>query len=224
MDPQLSNQPFQQPEQPVSPPPPVPSSEIPKILLIILAFIVFAGITAGAYILGTKQNQSQPVQKQQTATVPTPTPDPTTNWHTYTNTLYNFTLKIPYAWEGGPPEVSSNSFRMYMAKRFSTNTGVAEDYTPGRANIDLTINTEPAQNTIKGTTGMTKTEQVYVAGNSATKLTGASGVAGTVNFTNIVIPHNGKTFTFSFSTQDQSIEQQAKTEFDQILSTFKFTQ
>ncbi|MDO8460817.1 MAG: hypothetical protein Q7S38_00060 [bacterium] len=105
MDPQSQNQPLQQ--SVASPlPPQAPSSGIPKILLIILAFAVLAGITAGAYVLGTK--------KEQATTVPTPTPLPsevltkegdlyrepngsaaTANWKTHTNTKYNFSFSYP---------------------------------------------------------------------------------------------------------------------------------
>jgi len=97
MDPQLPNQPLQ---QPMAPPPQPASSGIPKILLVILALFILITITAGAYVLGTK--------KEQATTAPTPTPLPsevplsgtkegdiTANWKTYKNTKYNFSFSYP---------------------------------------------------------------------------------------------------------------------------------
>ncbi len=93
MDSQLPNQPLQ---QPVASPPPVPSSGMPRVLLIIFAFVVLIVITAGAYILGTK--------KEQAATVPTPTPDlyrepngsaATANWKTYTDPQGYYSFEVP---------------------------------------------------------------------------------------------------------------------------------
>ncbi len=100
MDPVEQPQSIQQPQSVQSPPLPVPPSPstIPKILLIIFALLIVTALTAGAYIFGTKQNQSQPIQKQQTTMIPTPTLiELLKGLNIYTSNTFSF--KYPPDWK-----------------------------------------------------------------------------------------------------------------------------
>src|SRR5258708_10577734 len=79
-------------------------------LIIILGLVLVLGLIAGAYYLGkggtqqTTNTTSVPAYSSQPSTnLPssnaisqaTPTSDPTSNWKTFTNTVYFYTLKYP---------------------------------------------------------------------------------------------------------------------------------
>ncbi|MBI2028097.1 MAG: hypothetical protein HYT07_00675 [Candidatus Levybacteria bacterium] len=77
----------------------MPSNNTPSSKIIPIGLgILFVLVTIGSYILGTKQNQTVVSNKQSSVvptTIPSPTPDETTDWITYENKQYNFSLRYP---------------------------------------------------------------------------------------------------------------------------------
>lgn len=68
-----------------------------KIIPIIIVIIILILVGAGSYILGTKNSQPATENIIQTTPIPSPIPttDPTSNWKTYTNTKYGYSIKYP---------------------------------------------------------------------------------------------------------------------------------
>ena len=86
--------------QPTQAPLPNPSSHS-KTFIIVFGIVLLVVLGIGIYVLSTSKNQA--VIQQQTITSPTvtqpsPTPDPTANWKTFTETNTGFTLKYPSNW------------------------------------------------------------------------------------------------------------------------------
>lgn len=89
------------------PPNPTPMEELPKSAYPPLRFmskrliLIFLGITAIVFVAGifvAGRNLSTNENAQNTTVSPTPTPtsvDETTNWKTYTNTQYGYSIKYP---------------------------------------------------------------------------------------------------------------------------------
>jgi len=108
--PEVQSQPVQ------SPAPVVPErkSSLPLIIILLVAILlvgiggVYAGMQIGKKQVTPNQIISQPPILPTTipTSIPTqlpeitsaPTPDATTNWKTYTNTEYGFSVKIPLEW------------------------------------------------------------------------------------------------------------------------------
>lgn len=71
--------------------------------VILVCFVVFG---FGGYFLGKQSLESQNYvnDRQNQVSLPSPslTSDPTANWKTYTNTKYSFSLKYPQSWEIAP--------------------------------------------------------------------------------------------------------------------------
>ncbi len=67
----------------------------PKIMLIILAILIVAVVGSGIYLSAGTQPKPTPTPTPTIVSKPTPTPDPTTNWKKYTNPTYNFVIKYP---------------------------------------------------------------------------------------------------------------------------------
>lgn len=82
------------PPQNVNPVPPPQHKNWIKWVLIIVFVVLLASITT-YFVLTFQSQKPPPPQIVQTTPSPTPTPDPTANWKTYTNTKYGFTFKHP---------------------------------------------------------------------------------------------------------------------------------
>jgi len=71
------------------------------IMFLILGIFLFTGLVFASYLLASNK-QAQPTPTSSPLTLPTSTPDPTTNWKTYTDTKYGFSMKYPEDWEFKP--------------------------------------------------------------------------------------------------------------------------
>jgi hypothetical protein len=96
------NQPVSQPLNP----PPIPVAYVPpanpsKLPILILALLFILALTAAIYLFIQNQNlktsQTASIPQPTAIAVPTanPTVDPTAEWKTCTNSLHNFTIKYP---------------------------------------------------------------------------------------------------------------------------------
>lgn len=92
------------PQQQISPLPPQTPNNFPWFKIILLILIISLPVGIGGYILGTQKNQSvQTEQNQQispsiTTTQPSPTPDPTVNWKIYTDPKGKYSFQYPINW------------------------------------------------------------------------------------------------------------------------------
>ncbi len=76
----------------------VPSQRSSKgrlVLFGLLALFVVGAASAGAYMLGAKNNQPAQPQASPTPSQPTITPDPISEWKTYANKKYGYSFKYP---------------------------------------------------------------------------------------------------------------------------------
>jgi len=206
------------PEVPVKPP-----NKWSKIVLISVFGLV---LTTGLVFAGIQINKKQ---TSQIAIQPTPalaplttltsqpetnrSSDETANWKAFQGQSFSF--KYPDSWKLEP----SNN---YLTTSRPTTKKAGGDYTPGSGWIFFEPSKDSPQKVIDSITGVDKKEQVVINGYSVTKLTGYTGVAGSVYFVTAVFDNNGEAFTISLSTQDTDLEKSLTIEFDQILSTFRF--
>ncbi len=173
---------------------------------IILLFIIL--LVAGGIWLGI----SKVKQSQDSVYSPSPTVD-TTNWNLYINK--EFTFKYPSDWRVDPINP-----KLLIASKPTKQTA-GGDYNPGHASIGIgatMISLEKEAEFI----GASKSERMSLDGVNALRLTGTTGVAGSVNYVSIVFSKNGMSYVLSLSTQDYQLLPEFTKEFDQILSTFKF--
>lgn len=203
------------PQQPIQPQ--IENSQFsflksPKIWPFI--FLLALLIPTGIYFLGksqtNNQNTAQTIQYSPTPT-PTPTPisDPTANWKTYTNKTFGWQIKYP-------PELEAfgytNEATIYMAtskvaEKFKKN----EDFEGSSAQIEIDTNSGTMPTSFPWTNGTSKPI-------STKTYTGIFGDAQAlysliVQGAYIQNPKGGYIF----------IRNQGRSDFEQILQTFKFT-
>lgn len=177
------------------------------VFLIILSFVV-------TYLILKSQTPSQtPVISPSLLIEATPTPDLTANWKTFQNKYIIF--KYPSTWKLEPSNDYLTTFR-------STNKKAGGDYTPGAGWINFSLTNEPIEKLIKSIPGVDKKDSTVINGYQVTRLSGYSGIAGSVYFVTVFLQKNGNMASFSLSTQDTDLEKLLTSEFDQILFTFKF--
>lgn len=99
MDPQLQTPPQPPVQPPQSPPPVTPGNSnrsFWKTLAIGMSIVSFGiALAVGGYLLGINKNKSPQAPTSQITSIPTPTVDPTVNWKTYTNTAFGYQFKYP---------------------------------------------------------------------------------------------------------------------------------
>lgn len=141
----------------------------------------------------------------------------TSNWKTYTNSNPSFSFNYPSSWN--PPVINQQNTRVFtdFGNGFSVTTGFYYDQVKGRNSTVLEIiNSYKNSSTIKNV----QTENIKVDGHLATKITYYGS-------------DTKKNYTDAYIYQDQQIQEKFielnadnsvdATTFNQILSTFKFT-
>lgn len=217
------NQPIQQMSSQESP---LPKKNFPKkifwIFFIVSILIAFA---AGGFFFGAKQNVSLSQNKQKIVPTiaqisPTSLPteisakvnDPTANWKTYVNTKIGFQIRYPKNWLESEPVSDKDNTLVYVNSNESFGAGpeplkyyvyVAEE------------NSLPAVSFVKQVVG----NYTFYKTKDLPSRSGALSA--------FVEDNNKKYISISLAPYDerQPFESQDKyiTIFDQILSTFKFT-
>lgn len=214
------------PPQPVAPPVPATLSKNNNFLAILLSVFLAITLLIGGYLFLQVQGltkQLAQLQVQPTATplsteIPSPTTDPTANWKTYTNTTHGFSFKYPSDWilnsEGDGDQYNAN----LNLKKDNNVIGVI-------ANMDG----------IGGGPRNVPFEEINLWGKTYYKQYGDINFsAGTKTVDICDSPHglgvfqiNSKTFmislTYQTNTEGEKPTLSLGKEFDQILSTFKFT-
>jgi len=149
------------------------------------------------------------------AQVATPTPDPTADWKTYVNTSFNFTIKYPQSWVGVQDWADSSSLA------FHVNNGSQ------LPSVGIDINKTDWLNS-----SISSYREVIVAGVTARKRIWESGVNSHPgeqlefkknSYHYIVDLHYDINQAKKYYPSDLDVNVSAVKVFDQILSTFKFT-
>jgi hypothetical protein len=191
----------------------------------VLSMAIFILLSLGVIVFLYYQNQqlkNMLVNYQTPAASPTPTPvattDPTVNWKTYTNSIQNFTFKYDSSWtldKKGDNEKLNAQIKLTRDKttiQIYANMdgigGLGRDY----------------QGTKMVVSGITLYE--YKVANTSNK-TQTIGLTDTLNKSLGFFQQNGKTYSITLTYPD-SLDQtdegsNLQKEFNQILSTFKFT-
>lgn len=164
------------------------------ILIVVIAVFISATTT---YFIAKSKSTQLPTSKTSTTPQPTAIPDPTTNWKTYTNSKYSFSLKYP---------------QNFSEESQGKENPVALQLSDGQRSINFIIFT-PKTNIQTPTNA----EEITIDGQSAKKFVQSepnSQVEVHINYGDylyqIIMPINNET-----KTQDLIL-------FNQILSTFKF--
>jgi hypothetical protein len=195
----------------------------PKVLFSVLGLFLAGGVALAAIQISKKQTSQIAIRPTPTLTLvpivsPTALPeanppsDETAKWETFRGQSFSF--RYPGSWKLDQSNTSLTTSR-------PTSKKAGGDYTPGMGWISFVSSNNSLQEVIDSLVGVDKKEEVIVNGYPVTKLTGHTGVAGSVYFVKAVFNNNGKAFTIDLSTQDTDLEKPLTIEFDQILSTFK---
>ncbi len=190
--------------------------------------ILFVLITIVAYLLGTRQSQKV-VSNQQNTVVPTtilsPTPDGTANWKTYINNSISF--KYPPGWKFSDAKypgltsysISSPDLRIEGGLAGGILTDGATIYDP-IASKSLNVNSSPANAFNKEKNNITSTQDYSKNGIEGKiykmKYTSASTLVFLTTYENRLVG-------LALETTQDNLSKFELT-FNQILSTFKFTQ
>ncbi len=200
-----------------SAPTPPSASHKPSWMLWVLGILAVAVISSGAtyLLLGTKATQ-QPVVAPKVAVFPSSTPDSTANWKTFKSN-YGYTVKYPSTWEthiaapGAPVEdqVDSGSTRYFSPLKDAQGKHVSIDvYLASTTSLQL-------QQEVISHFGWNnkKTTNFSLGDINAQKTTGIDN-----GRQNEVVIFQKRNYIFIMGTTPVELDI-----FDQMLSTFKFT-
>lgn len=188
------------------------------LLLVTLSATVYLFLRVQSLTKQLAQIQIKPTPTPLSTEIPSPTPNPTANWKTYTNTVQKISFKYPSTWV-----LDSNGDQEQLNAQLIL--------TKDQAKIKMYFN----MNGIGGQGQTYEGQPFSLDGNSLYRFvktnsydnTQMVGISTSLTNTLGVFEVNGKTYSITLS-YPVSDAQKAKgisleEEFDQILSTFKFT-
>ncbi len=216
-----------------------------------LAIVVFVLFPILGFFLGMKYQELMNLSKRQemeenlTITrAPTPTPfaiptvDPsiTANWKTYANSQFEFTLRYPAEWKiAEAKEKDYNIIQIYPTDK-KINDIDSEGPSPFTS-IRIVVKNNP-KNLSYMDYALEEEKSIFVSGNFVSTLKHGPAVIVDGIVTGVItgqlpswgrkgvyIPHKGKIYIVNASSSDRrdEINKMIDDMFDQILSTFKFT-
>lgn len=221
----LSQQTPMVPTPPVqSPTPAIPPSPInPRvIILIVLIIIVALVLGVGVYTLNSSKKQSTSPQPSILPS-PKPTVDPTANWKTYTNSVLQFSIRYPSDWN--IEEIENKTIILIK----SPNVEYQEPVNKVVKGAEIRIQISPynysgnISSLIQKPGTVPEADITYISSilvevsEIESVKTISTGLYGKV--VQYQIPKENKIYEIGIYTSDQTIQNT----FDQILSTFKFT-
>lgn len=241
MDPQPVPIPTPQPIPPPPPPAPPPPKNSPWMILWV-GVVLLLGIAIGllinnkSLISGFTIPGLAPTPTPTTIPTPSPTPDPTANWKTYIDTTNGFSLKYPdtyFKFQGDPtlgffiatsatqggngPKFLPNKNDVWLGESTLktanySNLNTLDQYITSIAIYENPIKTSITMDGVNAYK-IVYSSQVYCAGNSCSTIYG---------YDELVLK-NGNIYVVTMSSGDKSTLDNNANLFDQILSTFKFT-
>ena len=201
-------------EPQIPPVPPTPKINNSLIFIMSILLIVTVGI-AGLFYFQIQKLSKQLTQVQVQATsTPTPTPNPTLDWKMYSNNLYAFQIKYPEKFSL-TEDTNKKDFYDYLASLTYQNTNI---------NIEAIYNIDVYQDSETRDVAVREVMDSGFKYNITSTAISGYAVAITVlettpkSHTIATIAHPNKNLFIQISTEMD------RTEFDQILSTFKFTE
>ncbi len=225
--------PQSQPTPPVSEPmlpsiPPELPKTFPKWIIIGIILLLLAATSVFAYKyyqLKQPTFNPQPTPTPQTTNInPSPTPDPTANWKTYTNDEFKFSLRHPNSWD--TKMLGSDNSKTLIIAPQDTIVKLPNEGFGGGSFLTLSVNfykqpqstpkTDESQliSQVSSITLDHKPAQRY----TTQILQDLPGFSKGDVIDTVVIENNGLYLKIDF------MKKEYKTIFDQILSTFKFTE
>jgi hypothetical protein len=214
-NPTVSNLPVQ-PEAglPITHEVPKPKS---KLMPVLLAILIIAVLSVGGYFVYKNYFAKEPVAIETPSPTPVATADPTADWETYTNQLHGITYKYPTKWIIDDKEVNNQLNGLIVMKKEEAQItmylemdgigGLGRNYEGKSFQFnELGIYKYYVDNTYNKTKGIGLTDS----------LTQSLGV----------FSYNNKPYSITLTYPASYTDTQAselENEFDQILSTFKFT-
>jgi len=188
------------------------------ILILVGVLVLIAG---GVYYLGIKKAPVQQVQNpmvtfQTAQATPTPsTSDQTVNWKTYTNNENNYSFKYPQTWQ---LEQEGTTIRIFDPKSKYSESFSFITYSP----------VSPKKLSLLSIEDFVKQQQDNIPYLQFTPITigGIEGkrttdIPGADVYDTVFVKRGSTIYKIELSNEGASI---TKDTFDQILSTFKFTQ
>jgi len=178
-----------------------------------ITFVILSLLGAGAYA-GIWYWQDQQVAQEVVPTFtprPSTTPDPTADWKTYTNTQYGFEFKYPSDWNSW---LDSNNVASIVNLQ-------QKDDDMGSAVISVSATKQLSQTTkpLDSTMVLNKTSDVTYNGIRWSLTFTSDKREPTLRFISATAYHNGYLYNIVSRNYPDTTEKL----FDQILSTFKFT-
>lgn len=176
---------------------------------LILFGVIILTLVGGSYILGTKKPpsvQTNSLSISPTAVQPNETSSETANWKTYTSMKYGYSIKYPASFQ------YLNSGGILATDILTDNKNFIEILNPERltTNVDFTA-------TIK------KEGEILISGQKAKEKMGEiTSTKGTLIDIGPIKNGKGENYMIRYFSTSQSTEKDLEI-FDQILSTFKFT-
>ena len=208
-----------QTEQPFSPLPPPKTKTSNNLFKIGIIFLIFSALIAGGYFA---YKYLKPDKKQNSTptptTTPTSTPDETASWKTYSNTTHNIIFKYSPFWT-----LTEKEGQVEKGVTYNTKVQLLKDSTKITMYFNMDGIGGMPQN-YEGTPFVLDGNNLYQYVNSYnnTKLVGISNSLKTLG----VFMLNNITYSITLEypvNYDETKETELLNEFNQILSTFKFT-
>lgn len=209
--------------QPIEPSPVPPRQKMPMIVGIILLFVLLLLLGTGSYIMNMKK--SEPTKTIVQPPTPSPTTIPTTpplvspasttsvsaKSKTYTNS--DFTFMYPSIWSLDP----NNPLQL------TNSQSNDDDTTPTMSWLDIIINNKSTTEMLQEFGVIDTKKQTLLDKNPATTIMGKSGIGGAIPYIATITTNNNKTYTIKLTTDEETLSSTTLSEFDQIVSTFRFT-
>lgn len=197
---------------PVEPPQPPKSN---KSLIVLLSVLLLFSISTSIFFALQTQKLTKQLVQMQTQVQVQPTPAPTenpTNQDIYQGKY--FSISKSTKWEFVSDENQSPATpEVLETVTFANNKAI----------LNVQVGTDSVGKVLASQEGEI-VGQILLGGITATKKSGYGGLAGSVYSVNVVASQNSKTYLIGFYTQDTQNISSYQIDFDQILSTFKFTE
>ena len=192
----------------------IQTEQLPKksnfLIILLSSLLIISLMIAGFFAFQTQRLVKElrvmsDESKQKTVATPEPTSDPTADWKTYTNDKYKFSLKYP-------SEIKNHKVSINVMK--ITGFGYCYLYNDEKTIVVDGINAKTADGVGTGDTEICDQSRDIMSKKGNTFVLIPLGV------NNGDLPEDQIFINYDYPLSDLNV---AKNNFDQILSTFKFT-
>lgn len=191
--------------------------------ILILILIVGIGIVAASYFAGSKGIFSKLPAISISSPTPSATPDVTANWKTYANSSYSYQIKYPSDWSVINEDKDKPAFKaiVQLAPNNSTNNLPSVVVAIEQNTFDTVYNgLKEVSERYKGTFKQFTVNNLITNANKAEFITGAGNSDYNIQ---VIFEKNKLAYNIEFLSKNPPDPNEIKI-FDQILSTFHFTQ